>query len=205
MITLEQLVEFFQNYGYFSVFSVLILCGFGLPIPEDVALVAGGVISGLGSTNVHTMFALCMAGVLLGDGMMFSLGYFFGEKLMRIKWIKKILSPERFMQIQEKFTKYGLWLIVAARFMPGLRSPIFVATGITRRVSFFKFFMIDGFTSLISVPVWVYLGYFGAANLDVLLDKIHKGQKIVLILVVLIILAIITKIWYTKFKKKIIT
>ena len=68
------LETFFQQFGYFAVFLVLVLCGFGIPIPEDVTLVAGGVISGLGYTNVHIMFAVGMAGVLVGDGLMFLLG-----------------------------------------------------------------------------------------------------------------------------------
>ena len=45
---LSLLEAFFTQYGYAAVFFVLVACGFGVPIPEDVTLVAGGVISGLG-------------------------------------------------------------------------------------------------------------------------------------------------------------
>ncbi|HNO24973.1 MAG TPA: DedA family protein, partial [Leptospiraceae bacterium] len=68
MEILNFLVGFFTSYGYFAVFGVLILCGFGLPVPEDVTLIAGGVISALGDTNVHFMFGVGMAGGLVGDG-----------------------------------------------------------------------------------------------------------------------------------------
>ena len=64
MDILQVLIDFFTGYGYFAVFFVLLICGFGVPIPEDITLVAGGVISGLGYTHVHTMFAVGMAGVL---------------------------------------------------------------------------------------------------------------------------------------------
>ena len=53
-------------------FFVLVICGFGVPIPEDLTLVTGGVISGLGYTNSHIMFAVGMLGVLVGDGFMFA-------------------------------------------------------------------------------------------------------------------------------------
>ena len=56
MEILQLLVEFFSQYGYIAVFGVLILCGFGLPIPEDITLVSGGIISALGNTNQHIMF-----------------------------------------------------------------------------------------------------------------------------------------------------
>ena len=49
-------------------FFVLVICGFGVPIPEDLTLVTGGVISGLGYTNSHIMFLVGMLGVLAGDG-----------------------------------------------------------------------------------------------------------------------------------------
>ena len=70
MISIALLESFFTQYGYAAVFLVLIACGFGVPIPEDVTLVTGGVISGLGYANVHIMFLVGMAGVLAGDGMM---------------------------------------------------------------------------------------------------------------------------------------
>ena len=66
------LEAFFTQYGYAAVFLVLVACGFGVPVPEDVTLVTGGVIAGLGHANVHTMFAVGMAGVLVGDGLMFT-------------------------------------------------------------------------------------------------------------------------------------
>ena len=56
------LESFFLQYGYAAVFSVLIACGFGVPIPEDITLVTGGIISGLGYTDVHIMVAVGMAG-----------------------------------------------------------------------------------------------------------------------------------------------
>ncbi|HBO38610.1 MAG TPA: DedA family protein, partial [Pasteurellaceae bacterium] len=32
---MDTLVAFFTDYGYFAVLFVLIICGFGVPIPED--------------------------------------------------------------------------------------------------------------------------------------------------------------------------
>ena len=55
---MEFLIHFFSDYGYFAVLFVLIICGFGVPIPEDITLVSGGVISGLGYTNVHIMLVV---------------------------------------------------------------------------------------------------------------------------------------------------
>lgn len=176
MEILNLLLDFFTSYGYVAVFVVLLICGFGVPIPEDITLVAGGVIAGLGYANEHWMFAVGMAGVLLGDGVMFTAGRVFGHKVLRFRLVSRILTQQRFEAVQEKFEKYGNWVLFVARFLPGLRSPIFVTAGMTRRVSYLRFLLMDGFAALISVPVWVYLGYFGAANLDHLMLLVHRGQ-----------------------------
>ena len=54
---MEFLISFFTDYGYWAVLFVLIICGFGVPIPEDITLVSGGVIAGLypESVNSHLM------------------------------------------------------------------------------------------------------------------------------------------------------
>lgn len=200
MDILQLLTDFFTNYGYAAVFFVLLICGFGVPIPEDVTLVAGGIISGLGYTNVHTMFAVGMAGVLVGDATMFTIGRVYGTKVMQVRFVARYLTEERFMAVQEKFAKYGNWVLFVARFLPGLRSPIFLTAGMTRKVSFWRFLLMDGFAALISVPVWVYLGYFGANNRDWLLTWVHRGQSG--ILMVLAVAAVGLGVWWWLRRRK---
>src|SRR5690348_8363423 len=96
MDLLERLVTIFAENGYVAVWIALMICGLGLPLPEDVTLVAGGVIAGLGYANVHAMFALCMVGVLLGDATVFLLGRRYGEAMLKWRWIARVLPPERF-------------------------------------------------------------------------------------------------------------
>lgn len=170
------LEAFFTQYGYAAVFLVLVACGFGVPIPEDITLVTGGVISGLGYANVHIMVVVGMLGVLVGDGLMFAAGRIYGHKILKVRFIAKIMTPKRYAQVQEKFDKYGNRVLFVARFLPGLRTPIFITAGISGKVSFSRFLMMDGLAALISVPVWVYLGDYGASNRDWLMDKVHQFQ-----------------------------
>ncbi len=195
---LNILINFFSNYGYFAVFGVLILCGFGLPVPEDISLVAGGVISALGNTNEHIMFGVGMAGVLIGDSVVFSAGYFFGEKILQNKFVSKIITPARYEIVQEQFHKYGKWVVFMARFMPGLRTPIFVTAGISKRVSFLRFFVTDFLAAIISVPIWVYLGYYGASNFEQLKAWVVQGQISFFILLAIVILVLAVKIYRSR-------
>lgn len=182
---MEYLIEFFSSYGYWAVFFVLLICGFGVPIPEDITLVSGGVISGLGYTNVHWMLVVSMIGVLVGDSTMYWLGRIYGEKILKFPLIRKIATPERFDIVQQRFEKQGWKLLFVARFLPGLRAVVYLVSGITKRVSYTQFLLVDFFAAIISVPIWVYLGDFGAKNLDWLQEQIHKGQLAIWILLLI--------------------
>lgn len=170
------LLPIFTEYGYLAVFVMLLVCGFGVPVPEDVTLVTGGVIAGLGYADVHTMFAVGMAGVLIGDGMVFGLGRLQGAMVMRWRPVQRVMTPDRFAATQGAFAKYGRWVMFVARFLPGLRTPVFLSAGITKRVSVPTWFLMDGVAALISVPIWVYLGYFGARNWDWMFSILHRFQ-----------------------------
>ena len=161
---MEFLISFFTDYGYWAVLFVLIICGFGVPIPEDITLVSGGVIAGLypESVNSHLMLLVSMIGVLAGDSCMYWLGRIYGTRILRFRPMRKVLTLQRLKMVREKFAQYGNRVLFVARFLPGLRAPIYMVSGITRRVSYTRFVLIDFCAAIISVPIWVYLGEFGA-------------------------------------------
>jgi membrane protein DedA with SNARE-associated domain len=191
------LLPIFTEYGYLAVFTMLLVCGFGIPVPEDVTLVTGGVIAGMGYADVHTMFAVGMAGVLIGDGMVFLAGRYLGRRVMGWPGVRCVLTPVRFRKAQRVFVKYGRWVMFVARFLPGLRTPVFFTAGTTGRVSFLTWFVMDGLAALISVPVWVYLGYFGARNWEWMFSVLHRFQYGLLALLGLGAMAL-GVVWYRK-------
>ena len=195
MDLLQQLVTIFAENGYLAVFIALMICGAGLPLPEDITLVAGGVIAGLGYANVHAMFALAMFGVLLGDCAIFLLGYRFGARILQWRLVARILTPARYAKVQEKFHRYGNRVLFIARFLPGMRTTVYLTAGMTHRVSFLRFLLLDGAAALISVPFWVYLGYFGADNHQWLLTWMHRGQASLWIILGILLLALLIAWW----------
>ncbi|KAF0811638.1 Inner membrane protein [Andreprevotia sp. IGB-42] len=195
MEALQYLLPLFTDYGYLAVFLVLLICGFGVPIPEDITLVAGGIIAGLGYANVHTMFMVGMAGVLLGDTIMFFAGYHWGQGVLRWRWVARLLTPERYAAVQDKFARYGNRVLFVARFLPGLRSPIFLTAGMSQKIPYWRFLMLDGFAALISVPIWVYLGHYGAYNHEWLLLWVKRGQTGILLLVFVALVAAAIWAW----------
>ena len=51
--------------------------------------------------------------------------------------------------------------------------PLFMTSGIYK-VPAWKFFLLDGFAALISVPLWVWVGFLFGSNLEMLEVKIRQ-------------------------------
>lgn len=197
---MDILVSFFTDYGYLAVLFVLIICGFGVPIPEDITLVSGGIIAGMypEQVNVHIMLVVSMFGVLFGDSTMYWLGRIYGARILRVRFIRKFLTVQRLRMVRDKFDQYGNRVLFVARFLPGLRAPIYMVSGITRRVSYTRFVLLDFFAAIISVPIWVYLGYYGAHKRDWLMEQIKTGQTGIYILIGALALFIGWKVYKAK-------
>ena len=192
------LQSFFFEYGYYAVFSVLVLCGMGLPLPEDITLVTAGIISALGDKNVHIMLVVAYFGVLCGDWMMYIIGWKFGPHLRKSRWFSKLLTPKRMLQTETLFLRYGNRLVFIARFLPGLRAHIYIMTGITRRISFWQFTLMDGLAALLSIPVFVYIGYYGAENSEWMMKKMHEFKYLTIALFVVLAGFIVYYLWRRK-------
>jgi membrane protein DedA with SNARE-associated domain len=166
---MDSLVDFLLNfYGptpYFIVVGILLLCGLGLPIPEDITLFAAGLLSYYGVSNVGLMIAISLAGVILGDTLIYYLGYHFGRRLTQQWFFHKLLPDDRLAKVQENFQKRGNRMIFAARFMPGLRAPIFFSAG-TLRLPYRVFLFYDGGAALLSVPLIIGSVYYFGDELD---------------------------------------
>ena len=173
-----ELLERLTPYGtqsYIVMFAILIACGFGFPMPEDVVLITGGILSARGVVDFWTTFAVTMAGVLIGDGIVFTIGKRYGTRLKETRFFRKFVSKERDQKVREWFDRYGDKVIFFARFAPGLRTPLFLTAG-SYQVSYWKFLGLDGFAALISVPVWIWVGKVFGQNLELLEAKIRQFQ-----------------------------
>lgn len=178
MTLIINLLEFLTPYGmasYVIMFAILLACGFGFPMPEDVILVTGGMLAARGITSFEVTHVLCMAGVLIGDGIIFTIGKYFSDRVASSRFYRRIITPSREKKINKLYAKHGDKMLFIARFTPGLRMPMFLTAGIFK-VSTWKFLAIDGFAALISVPVWISIGYVFGKNLELLDAKIQQYQ-----------------------------
>jgi len=188
----DKLLLYFSSGYWFLAgpFIVLLLCGLGLPIPEDIILVVAGLLTAQKESSFVLILMLMYLGVLLGDSFMFLLGKYGGEKLYRFAIFRRILSEDRQKLIKNYFDKYGSFVIFVARFLPGLRSPLFFSSGMMG-FSFFKFLFWDFVAASFSVYFWVWLGYWAwntyGGEYEELKKTMSFTQQIVLCVVLVVV------------------
>jgi membrane protein DedA with SNARE-associated domain len=179
---LERLVELLSGRsltaGYAFVFAVLCLCGFGLPMPEDVILVTGGVLAWLSSPHeaislqallsdagLHTMIVVGLAGILAGDSVIYLLGRRLGVRVAEFRLLRRLVPPEKLEEVEKRLRHRGKIVVVVARFLPGLRAPTYFTVG-HARLPYWQFLAFDGLAALVSAPLWVCLGFWFGDDIE---------------------------------------
>jgi membrane protein DedA with SNARE-associated domain len=179
---LERLVDLLAGHsldiGFVFVFLVLLLCGFGLPMPEDVILVTGGVLAWLASDleavsvsallsdrGLLTMIAVGLSGILAGDTIIFLAGRRFGHRVADFRPLRRVITPEKLELVEKKVRRRGNVMVMFARFLPGLRAPTFFTVG-HARMPLWEFLLFDGAAALVSAPLWVCVGFWFGSDLE---------------------------------------
>lgn len=195
----DLLLSLYGPTPYLLVFGILVICGLGLPIPEDITLFAAGLAAYYGLTSLWGIILVSYAGVIFGDSIIFLLGATYGRKLTRRWFFQKLLPNDRLNAVRREFHKRGNKVIFVARFMPGLRAPIFFSAG-TLHLPYRLFLFYDGFAALISVPVIISAVYYFGDELDKVVRIIQKVEHGIFFVVIAIILAVLAK-WYITHRK----
>ena len=169
---------YIQHFTYLGLLVVLILCGMGLPIPEDAALLAGGFLVHRGIIQYPITLVVALVGVVAGDNSLFFLGRRFGTGLVAYLGIGRPRSQRQIEWLKEFMRRHGHRAIFYARFVAGLRALVYLTAG-SLGVSPLRFFLYDLAGAVISVPVVVTLGYLFGNELEAALRYIGGVEKVV--------------------------
>jgi membrane protein DedA with SNARE-associated domain len=160
--------------------GILLLCGLGLPIPEDISLIAAGYFSWKGVLNVHTAFAVCFAAVVAGDTTAFFMGHLFGRRVLASQLARRYFTPRRQRRVRAYFRKFGSKVVLVGRFTPGLRFTIFFTAG-TLHLRPSVFFIYDFVAAAFSVPVLVYSAWFFGGQIDRVVSYARRTEHGILV------------------------
>ena len=167
-----------SHFTYVAMVVLLGAAGMGVPISQDLVLLLGGLLASRGITSLVPAMAAGYLGALLGDTLMHRWGARLGPKAYEQPWVRKLLSVERQEKLRRHFQRHGALTIVVGRHTPLLRAVIFFLSGASG-VPRWKMLAADAFSAVLTVPLWVWLGFKFGEQLPALQQRIHHLQWIV--------------------------
>jgi membrane protein DedA with SNARE-associated domain len=172
-----------------GIIVILILTGSGLPIPEEVPIIAAGIASSVGTLNPWMAFAACVVGALAGDSVIYAIGYHFGRSLViRHPRFAHLLHAEYEAKIEEMIRKHGFKVFFLSRFMVGIRAPVYLTAGVLR-MSFRRFILIDACCATSVVGLFFGLSYAYGDRVTGLLRRSEIGFTVLVVLAACVVVA----------------
>lgn len=169
--------------GYLLLFGVLCLCGLGLPLPEDVPLIAAGALIATGKMHWLGACVVAWSGIMIGDLLLYHIGKRFGRNVSMIPVVGRHINQDRLDKVEKWFEKYGIWVVAIGRMFAGVRGAMVLTAG-TIRYSLVKFIIADGIAAIVSGGLFVLLGYWLGQNLPELMRRVERGKLVFLGIVV---------------------
>lgn len=179
------MLQSFDQYGYIGVFVALLAAGFGFPIPEEIPVVTAGIMVGHEGTTLrwYYMLPVVIAGVVIGDGVLYGIGRLWGHRLLNLRFVRRKLVPvDKQAQIEKNFAERGIWVLLGVRLLPGIRAPAFIMAGVLR-VPLWRFVIADAIYAIPLVNILFWLAYFLTDKMLELVKKLDEYKSLVMVAV----------------------
>jgi membrane protein DedA with SNARE-associated domain len=176
------------HLGYLGIALILVLGGLGLPIPEEAPIILAAVLSRNGRMLVPLAFSTCLAGVLLGDFVVYFLGYYHGEKVLSLPVTRRLLTRAREAQIKGYFHRHGFKILVFGRFAVGFRTAAYLTAGILQLPPL-KLFLTDLVAASLSTLLMFGLGYAFAQQIQSGIKEVQQVLTVTLAASIALLLA----------------
>jgi len=180
MLRISSLVE---QFPYLGLFVLLVLGGIGFPFPEDTTLILCGFLIFNDLVKPVPAILVVYTGVLLTDLFLYFVGKKYGRMIVTHKRFQKIISPERLLLLEEKFSKRGVFVLLFGRHLVGLRAQILLTAGVMR-MSSIRFLIIDAVSASLTIALMVGAGYMGGNSLKIIKKDVTRVEHVAIFLAV---------------------
>ncbi|NHM32127.1 DedA family protein [Neobacillus terrae] len=158
-MSIDSLLNYIQNYGYFIIFLFLFFGIVGIPAPEESLLFFIGVLMIQNKLSIMMSLLSSVLGAIIGMLTAYFLGKYVGYPFIN-KYGKYIgITRERLEKMNVKYSKTGLKMILIGFYLPGLRqiSPYFAGLA---KIPFTRFLTLSALGALLWTIPYILAGYF---------------------------------------------
>ncbi|NOU86353.1 DedA family protein [Paenibacillus sp. LMG 31460] len=179
------LIELIQDHGYIIFFLAFCLGPFGIPIPNEISILTGGLLANNGVFNPWIIYGFILSGLLTSTTVGFFIGKFFGN------WILGLLGRQKryIFRAEALFTKYGNFAICLGYLIPVIRYVMPIIAGISGK-SFKKFALLSYTSAVIWTGLFFTIGFVFGDRISRLLSLIDFRSIGVALVIAAIVICI---------------
>jgi len=166
----DVLMQWNTVYLYLFLFGSAVLENLFPPAPGDTVTVFGAFLVGVGRLDFFIVYAVTTLGSAAGFMILFYAGAFL-EMEFFLNTRFKIFSSHKILSAEKWFNRYGYYVVVLNRFLPGLRSVISIVAGVSH-LHGLKVFLLSIVSAMGWNIIWIYSGYTLGNNWDMVNQKI---------------------------------
>ena len=159
-----------------AILATLLLGSLGVPIPEEMPIIAAGILSHEGLARWWLALPICFLGVVSGDVVLYWVGRRWGERVLNWRVVRWVLTAPREERLKEAYRQHAIKTVATARHVAGLRAAAFLTAGIAR-VPFWKFILADAAAAAVSVSFAFGLAYFFADQVGAILADVRRVER----------------------------
>lgn len=148
----QNIFVFLQHYGYFIMLPLMIIEG-------PVATIIAAMLASLGAFNVFVVLIFSILGDVIGDVILYGLGYRYGIGFVRRVGKYVGITESLVTRMEKYFVRHGGKTIFAVKSTTGLCWATFTAAGIVK-MNFKKFVKYSVLGGIVWSSFLVAMGYF---------------------------------------------
>jgi membrane protein DedA with SNARE-associated domain len=184
-----------DNYGYLAVGGLVMVENFGVPAPGETILVAAAVYAGTGRLSIVGVGVIAVLAAIIGNCIGYAIGYFGGHALVLRFGRYVFLTKERLDKTERFFARRGGLVVVAGRFIEGLRQAAGIIAG-TAEMPWKEFLAYTTLGAVLWVGVWAPIGYLAGDHIGTIYADATRYSLYVLIAIVVLLAAwIVRTVW----------
>ena len=177
-----QLVDALEEMNPYWAYGLLFVCAFLEnvipPVPGDTVVVFSAYLVGRGIWDIAPVFATTVVGGLVGIMFMFFMGMRYGRSLFEGRG-GRIFTSRGLQRAERWLARYGFWLILANRFMTGVRSVMAISAGLGK-MSPVRVLFAGGLSMMVWNGLLLYVGLLLGQNWGEVSELLKQYNRVLL-------------------------
>jgi membrane-associated protein len=165
------------------------------PFPGDTLVLLGAWYAVHGELSWPVTFLSVTLGAIAGAWIDYQVGAALGRRLDRSAERRGPLTADRLHRVEQGYRRYGVWFLVANRFLPGVRAFLFLAAGASG-MPMSRVLLYGGISAAVWNALLLVAGAYLVRNLDEMVQLLERYTNTAwVVIAVAAVLLLLRALW----------